>query len=347
MKILLTGVGCPGGATMINALKKNGEREVEIVGVDMRERAAGRFWVDKFYTVPAGASSDYIPRLLEIVEREQPDVLFPQLSYEVYPIALNKERFRDRGVTVLVANPDAIRSSGDKGLMYAALENSGIPCPGNILVTDLSPFLDAVSLLGYPEKRVCIKPAVSKGARGFRILEANISRVDMLVNRRVDEVTMDAEEVYNILRYAKPFPMLVVSEFVEGSEYTVDVFCRDGRVLIGFVKTREADHRGLAMYFEMVDRPDLRILAEEIAHIFGLDYFANIQFKGGKLIEINPRVSTFIHQETFNMPWLGIKYALGEIDEEELKKAEQNIRYTRRSVRYYDQIFYDVQEVRQ
>jgi carbamoyl-phosphate synthase large subunit len=341
IKVLLTAVGCPGGVTMIRALKSVQEREIEIVGVDMQAAVAGRFFVDGFFQVPAGHSADYVPRLMEIVEHEKPDVLFPQSSYEVYPISLHRQEFESRGVRVLVASPQAIELSNDKGRMYARLSGNDVPFPDLKLAHDSESFVEAVHSLGYPERVVCFKPAIGKGSRGFRIISAMSDRVDMLINRRIDETTMALDEVVSVLRQARPFPSLVVSEFVEGKEHTVDVFCRNGRVLTGFVKTREAIKAGLAMYFEQAQRPDLWRYGLEVARALGLDYFANIQFKGGKLLEVNPRVSTFIHQRNFNMPYLGIKYALGEIDETELKSAGDQIRPTRRSVRYYDQVFCD------
>lgn len=345
LKVLLTAVGCPGGVTMIRALKNNGEREIAIVGADMRPEAGGRFFVDEFYTVPAGRSPDFIPRLIEIVQRERPDVLLPQSSYEVYPIALHRDEFESRGVPVVVAGPRAIKLSNDKGLMYKALAGSDVPCPHMMTCDSLTAFAQAVHSLGYPERPVCFKPTISKGSRGFRVLCAETDRVDMLVNRRADETTMTLEEALNILQKADPFPALIVMEFVAGQEHTVDVFCRSGQVLMGFVKTREAIKAGLAMYFETVNRPDLRRCAEQVTHALSLDYFANVQFKGDKLLEVNPRVSTFVHQENFNMPYLGIKYVLGEIDERGLRAAQQQVRTTRCSVRYYDQVFYDAQDL--
>ncbi len=51
-------------------LKNNGERNIEIVGVDMDGEAIGRFTVDKFYQVPPGSYNDYISRMLEITAKD-------------------------------------------------------------------------------------------------------------------------------------------------------------------------------------------------------------------------------------------------------------------------------------
>ena len=42
-----------------------------------------------------------------------------------------------------------------------------------------------------------------------------------------------------------------------------------------------------------------------------MDYFLSVQFKGGKLMEINPRVSTIVYTPEINPPALAVGLALG------------------------------------
>ena len=107
------------------------------------------------------------------------------------------------------------------------------------------------------------------------------------------------------------------------------------------VRTREVVETGLAMAFKTIDRPDLVELSRRIVRHLRLDYFQSVQFIGDKLLEINPRVSTFIYQEDFILPYLGIKYALGELSREDVPGMQARVRTSRRSVRYYDQVFWD------
>ena len=51
----------------------------------------------------------------------------------------------------------------------------------------------------------------------------------------------------------------------------------------------------------------------------GIEHFFNIQLVGEHVIEINPRISTIVYQEDLNLPYLGVKRALGEISDEELR----------------------------
>jgi carbamoyl-phosphate synthase large subunit len=345
LKVVLTAVGCPGGVTMIRALKSNDEREIEIVGTDMQPETAGRLFVDRFHTVPAGTSPEFIPRMLDIVRQERPDVLFPQSSYEIPSLSRHRADFEALGVPVVVAGPETVDRGGDKWLTFQALEGSDVPRPQSVRCGSLDDFVTAIHELGYPARRVCFKPPFAKGSRGFRIITPETDRLHLLLHERPDAMLMTLDEAIEILSDAKAFPSLMVMEYVEGMEHTVDVFCRDGRVLMGFVKTREAIKTGLAMYFQVVENAELWKHAQVVAQRLGMDYFANIQFKGGKLLEVNPRVSTFVHQPDFNMPYLGLKYVLGEVDDAELRLASERVRTSRRSIRYYDQVFYDAQDL--
>ncbi|HEY7258403.1 MAG TPA: hypothetical protein VH459_05000, partial [Gaiellales bacterium] len=61
----------------------------------------------------------------------------------------------------------------------------------------------------------------------------------------------------------------------------------------------------------------------------------------GRLLEINPRISTIVYQDDFNMPYLAVKHAMGELSEDEVSAQQSRVRTTRRAIRYYDQIEYD------
>ena len=59
------------------------------------------------------------------------------------------------------------------------------------------------------------------------------------------------------------------------------------------------------------------------------------------MIEINPRISTIVYQEDLNLPYLGVKRALGEISDEELAALRGARRPGRTALRYFDQVEWD------
>lgn len=343
LKIIVTACGCPGASTLVRMLQNNGERPVTVVGVDMDREAIGRFLTDTFYTVPAAADETaYLERILEIVEREQPDVLFPESSSEVPVLAKHRATIEALGTKVIVSSPESIALANDKYAMYEALrEATDLLLPAYRWPKDLDEFVVAAHELGYPEKAVCFKPHVAKGSRGFRIMDAHISRRDLLLNYKPNSRYMSLDEFVTIFEQEPDFPDFLVMEYVEGQEVTTDSLCLDGEALLTTVKTVEQARWGVIVRGELVHRPDLLAQTAEILRVIPLSYNVNLQFIGEKLIEINPRVSTFIYQENLIAPYLAIKLALGELDAEGVRAYQGRIAYGRRMVRYMDQVFYE------
>ena len=341
LKLVLTAVGCPGASTLIRMLKANGEREIVVHGVDMRRDAVGRFLCDGFSLVPAGASPGYIPALATVVEKVRPDLLFVQSSHEIETVARHRGVFEELGAKVLADGVSGIETAGDKALMHKACAAIPVPQPRLLLPRSLDEFVAGARELGYPEVPVCFKPPVAKGSRGFRILSAEVDRVHELLHERPINRYMTLPEFEGLFRDVEPFPELMLVEYVDAPEITVDLFADKGEMVFHQTRTREEFLTGLAMAFKTIDRPDLVELSRKVVLHLTLDYFQSIQWIGGKLLEINPRVSTFVYQEDFIIPYLGIKYALGELDAEGVALAQSRVRFSRRSVRYYDQVFWD------
>jgi hypothetical protein len=82
--------------------------------------------------------------------------------------------------------------------------------------------------------------------------------------------------------------------------------------------------------------PANRIVAE-----LGIEHFFNIQLVGEQVIEINPRISTIVYQDDLNLPYLGVKRALREISDDELRALTPRIRPGRTALRYFDQLEFD------
>jgi hypothetical protein len=98
---------------------------------------------------------------------------------------------------------------------------------------------------------------------------------------------------------------------------------------------------GLAMYFVTLEDDELMTTADRLVEELGIEWFFNIQLVGEHVIEINPRISTIVYQADLNLPWLGVKRALGEISDEELVALRSRVRPGRASLRYFDQVDFD------
>ena len=77
------------------------------------------------------------------------------------------------------------------------------------------------------------------------------------------------------------------------------------------------------MYFVTLADDELMRTANLIVAELGIEHFFNIQLVGEHVIEINPRISTIVYQEDLNLPYLGVKRALGEISDDELRRVRR------------------------
>jgi carbamoyl-phosphate synthase large subunit len=339
LTVLVSASGAPGTAALLRALRENGERRIRLVGTDMSEQSIGRHLCDAFHVVPPGSDAGFADAMLDVCGREGVDAVLPQSSFDLLGLAEAKERFGE--VAVLVSSPEAIRRSNDKAETYALLQRIGVRGPDWRRVRGASAVSEAARELGYPERDVCMKPVFSSGSRGFRVLSASADRQEQLLTNRPGVAgAMTLDELLELLP-DEDGPELLVMELATGRERTIDGIASAGRVVLGHPKTREAMRAGLAMYFETLDDPVLMDVAARIAAELALDHFFNIQLVGEHVIEINPRISTVVYQEDLNLPYLGIKHALGEISDEELGALAERVRPTRRALRYFDQVEWD------
>jgi carbamoylphosphate synthase large subunit len=341
LTILVSASGAPGTARLLRALRENGEREVRLVGTDKSELAVGRHLCDAFHVVPPGPEPNFADAMLDVCRREGVSVVLPQSSFDLLGLAEAKQRFADEGVAVMVSSPEAVRRSNDKASSYALLDEIGVPGPAWRRVRGVKAVAVAAGELGYPDADVCMKPVFSSGTRGFRVLSASADRREQLLTNRPG--VAEALRLEDLLELLGPDDdtELLVMELATGRERTIDGIAEGGRIALGHPKTREAMRAGLAMYFETLDDPWLEEVAAKIVAELRVDHFFNIQLVGDRVIEVNPRISTIVYQEDLNLPWLGVRHALGELTADELAGYRTRVRPRRRALRYFDQVEWD------
>ena len=231
-----------------------------------------------------------------------------------------------------------MRRANDNGETFALLDACGVRGPEWRRVQGGAALAEAARELGYPGRDVCMKPVVSSGSRGFRILSAGVDRRHQLLHERPGSLAMRLEDVVEIL--GDDETELLVMELVQGDERTIDGFARGGELVVAHPKTREGMRAGLAMFFETLDDGFLMDVAARVVGELRLDHFFNVQLVGDRVIEINPRISTIVYQPDFNLPWLGVRHALGDLTPEEAAAAARRVRPGRKALRYFDQLEY-------
>ncbi len=344
--VLLTSSGCPGASTCIRYLQGIKERRVRVVGVDANEESIGRFLADDFRKVPLATDPTYSDALLAYAIEQDVDCIHISSSYEIEILSANRKKFEDKGIAVLASSIEALNVANNKRLLYELFrDDPNVKVPLFTVVNTLEEFISATKTMGYPEKKLCFKPPYSKGSRGFRYLASNISRADLLMNYKPDSKIITLEEMVDIFENEDEFPELLLMEAVEGEEIDSMVLALEGDPLIITHKTREQERGGVIVSGGHCQRLEIDRSIKAILSKIPLTYNFGIQFKGGALMEINPRLSTFIYTESWVEPYFAVKLALGEYSPEDLSALQSQLPMNLRMIRYFDQCFFAPQDL--
>ena len=175
-------------------------------GTDTTELSSALQLCDKSFLVKPVTHPGYIKQLLSIVEKNKVGLLIPTVDLDLKILAKNKSRFASLGCRVLVSSPEVVDICQDKRKTYRFLVRNGFDTP----VTMSTRAALAQKRLNWP---CFMKPWDGYASRGNAIVN----------NHR--ELSL----------FAKRIPNPIVQEFVEGTEYTCDVyvdFCLNVRCVV-------------------------------------------------------------------------------------------------------------------
>lgn len=166
-------ITCVGGAMSPNAiaeLRRSALFDFRIVGVNASSSVPARRMADAFYQVPVGDSPDYIPALMDVVQKEGVDVVLPWSDEEAFAVSGALGELERAGCKALVSSPGCLDLIADKHQTYRNLEDAGIRVPEFTPVADLEGLVAALKKYGHPERTVVVKPSRGRGGRGLYVL---------------------------------------------------------------------------------------------------------------------------------------------------------------------------------
>ena len=263
MKILFTSAGRR--VELMQAFRSASEKTgipLELYGADMNPHAPALAFCDHKVIVPAIRDEAYIPTLQTVCREEGIDALIPTIDTDLLLLARTRESFLP--TKVIISDPEKVALCRDKRLTADYFHSVGLKSP--------SPVDDAAKYDGgFP---AFIKPR--DGSSSIFAYKVN-----------------SAEELE---AYARQVPDYIIQPYIEGTEYTVDIFCDlDGEPIYITPRIRLAVRSGEVLQTE-IDQ-DERIIEEMRALV--ADYKPRgqitvqlIRQKGtgdDYYIEINPR----------------------------------------------------------
>jgi biotin carboxylase len=274
---------------------------------------------DFAYLEPDISGDEYIEYCLDFCQKHSIDIFIPRKENVL--ISKKLPLFEEIGVKVLVC-PDSslMEMMNNKAVAYQSLGDI-FTIPDYYVVNHINTFKEAYEKLRSKGHTVCFKPVIGEGAQGFRVINEQMESINQLLYEGVGS-KISFYYACEILSQEETFPDLMVLEFLEGTEYSIDCLASSKEFYAAIPR-----RKGNGRVREIVEHKELIHLANRFHQRFKLPYVFNIQVKYNhgvpKLLEINPRMSGGIHFSCLsgiNFPYLAIKLLLEEkIDIENIK----------------------------
>lgn len=343
--VLLT---CTGGVispSQISSLRDNPEgRPLRIVATDASVPCVGQLLADKFYQVPFGTSPGYLERILDICRQESVEVVLPASHEEALVLTKNREAFENIGTCIAASKFEVLETSFNKLLAFQKLKDFGLPCAQFRVVRNIDEFESAAMDLGIESGKVIMKPVLTRGGRGARILTKE-NLANTLVSQKAGYLEKNYDEVLQSLSQLRTedFPELILMEYLPGKIYSVGFLAQNGKALIIVPKVRLVGNASQTI-IGVVDRNSVvEESVEQISELFGFDYNINIEMgcrDDGTVLpfDFNPRLGAsvaFCSAAGANLIYFALKMALGEEVPRVMVKDKVMM------MRYFEEIFVD------
>lgn len=229
-------VTCVGGRLIydiLRGLRETAGMQIRILGTDTDAEAHGRLLCDHFAVVPRAEvdEEDYISRLEQLHAEYGFDVLFPLSEGEARAIARHGARLKARGIRLSVSDMAVVAALTDKLLLMQGAEAAGIDIGRYVGVESEVDGRAALKELGYPDRKIVLKPRRGAGSRGVVIVDANEAVWRPLLPNRFCG-TAAIEPAFEAMAGAGfGFSGLIAVPHVDGPVYDVDCIVRNGELL--------------------------------------------------------------------------------------------------------------------
>jgi HAD superfamily hydrolase (TIGR01549 family) len=263
MKILFTSIGRR--VELVQSFKTAANKlnvSLEIYGTDISNSAPALLFCDRSVIIPKIKNPEYIPVLIKICKDENIDLLIPTIDTDLLLLAENKNKF---GKTkVLISEPEKIIICRDKNNTADFFESCGLKAPRTIN-----------NYLLYQGPYPCfIKPKDgSSSINAFKVEKESELKV-----------------------YAQQISDYVIQPFIEGTEYTVDIFCDfNGKPISIIPRIRQAVRAGevlkteIAMDKKIINECRLLINKFKPCGPMTVQLIRQKETENDYFIEINPR----------------------------------------------------------
>lgn len=216
-RILVFPCGSEIGLEIFRSL--NFSTHIELIGgnsVDDHGKFVFQDYIDK---IPFVDSPDFISKMRKLVSSKKIDAIFPAMDKVIWTLKINEKEI---GCKILSSPAETTEICLSKRLTYEKLQN---------IVDVPKTYNNLKSIHKYP---VFIKPVIGYGSRGVFLATNQVQLEYFFKNKNIDD--------------------FVVSEYLEGEEYTVDCFTdRQGNLRFSGPRIRNRISNGISVNTKLIN----------------------------------------------------------------------------------------------
>ncbi len=260
--------------SLLKAFQRSARRlkaNIRCLGTDVSEMSPALRLCDGSFLAKPTTHASYIEELLSIVRDQQVDLIVPTVDLDLKRLARQKQAFSRIGCRVLVSDPDVVDLCQDKRETFRFLTQQGYDSPHTMSMQAALNETNGERALEFP---CFLKP-----------WDGYASRSNVLVSNQQE-----------LQFYAKKVPNAICQEYIEGIEFTCDVYVDfSGKVRCVVPRQRLEVRAGEVSKARVVKNP---IIIETVTGLVaalgagpGVITVQLIQTKERalKFIEVNPR----------------------------------------------------------
>jgi carbamoyl-phosphate synthase large subunit len=237
-----------------------------VITTDINPLSPALYFGHKHHIVPLTTDRYYIPIIESICDVEDVSLVIPTIDDELPIFGRARERFSRVGIQVAISSEQTGLICNDKYETYQFCRRNDIPAPVTTLASDFN-----TRKFTYP---AIVKPRFGRGS--------------------VNVFTVQTED--HLRLFSDYVPDSIIQDYVDGTEFTVDVLCNfSGKVISVVPRERLVIRAGVSD--KGITRKNKAVMdfAADVALRLQIVGAANIQCKWDghrvTLIEVNPRFS--------------------------------------------------------
>lgn len=263
-------LSCGSRNKIVQYFKKELGGRGQVIAADCSELAPALYDADKYFIVPRCGDEGYLDVILSICKVNNIKAVLSLIDPELILLAEHKQAFLDIGTMPIISDLDVVDLCFDKYKMFEFLIRNGFQTVKSYVDKEQFYIDMEAGVINYP---VFVKPV--KGSASINISKVTSKEeIELLFNR---------------------FDNLMIQEFMEGTEYGVDVYLDmiSGEPVTIFIKEKIKMRAGETDKSVSIKDRELLELIKKFVKVIGFKGIIDIDiFKvNGKyyISEVNPR----------------------------------------------------------